>query len=128
MLLYGIALTANELIYLILWLDLCSLIKVIVYKVSKKANIKNRYNPVPHLTQDTTWQSDKNTRKLHIQASQEVSLFLAGDHRAAVNRQESMTNTKHNKNYPQNKHRLRKVSKIFFFTGGLKLYSYTHSL
>ena len=62
---------------------------------SKKVKIRNRYNQVPHPTQSTTWESDENTRKHHIQESQEVSLFPAGDHRAAVNRQESMTNTKH---------------------------------
>ena len=28
-------------------------------KVRKKARIKNQYNQVPHLTQDTTWESDK---------------------------------------------------------------------
>ena len=33
--------------------------------VMKKANIRNRYNQVPHLTQDTTLESDKNTRKQH---------------------------------------------------------------
>ena len=26
-----------------------------VYKVSKGAKIRNRYNQVPHLTQDTNW-------------------------------------------------------------------------
>ena len=31
------------------------------YKVRKVAKIRNRYNQVPHLTQDTTWESDKNT-------------------------------------------------------------------
>ena len=65
------------------------------HKVSMKANIWNRYNQVPHLTQDTTWESYKNTRKHHIQESQEVSPFQVGDHKAAMNRQESMTNTKH---------------------------------
>ena len=64
-------------------------------KVSKKAQIRNRYNQVPHLAQDTTWESDKNRRKHHIQENQEVSPFPAGDHKAAMNRQESMTNTKH---------------------------------
>ena len=38
------------------------------------------------LTQDTTWESDKNTIKHHIQESQEVSPFSAGDHKAAMNR------------------------------------------
>ena len=45
--------------------------------------------------QYTTWESDKNTRKHHIQESQEVSHFPAGDHKAAMNRQGSMTDTKH---------------------------------
>ena len=54
----------------------------------------NRYNQAPHLTQDTTWKSDK-TIKYHIQASQEVSPSQAGDHKATMNRQENMTNTKH---------------------------------
>ena len=62
--------------------------------VSKKAKIKNPYNQVPHLTQDITWESDKKTREFHIQASQEVSPFPAGDHKAAMKRQESMINTK----------------------------------
>ena len=64
-------------------------------KVRKKAKIRNEYNQVPHLTQDTTWESDKNTRKHLIQESQEVSPFPAGDHKAATNRQDSMTDTKH---------------------------------
>ena len=29
----------------------------------KKAKIKNRYNQVPHLTQDTVWESDKKHKK-----------------------------------------------------------------
>ena len=38
-------------------------------------------------TQDTTWESDKNTRKHHTQENQEVSPFQAGDHKAARNKQ-----------------------------------------
>ena len=56
--------------------------------------IRNRHNQVPHLAQDTTWESDKQTRKHHTQESQEVSPFPAGDHKATMNRQESMTNKK----------------------------------
>ena len=37
---------------------------------SKEAKIRNRYNQIPHLTQDTTWESDKNTIKHNIQESQ----------------------------------------------------------
>ena len=60
-------------------------------EVSKKAEIGDRYNQVPHLTQDHTWKNDKNTQKHHVQESQEVSLFPAGDHKAAMNRQELTT-------------------------------------
>ena len=43
-----------------------------------------------------TWEWDKNTRSLHIQANQEVSLFPSSDYKAPMKRQESMTNTKRN--------------------------------
>ena len=36
---------------------------IFLVKVSKKAKIRNQYNQVPHLTQDTSWESDKNARK-----------------------------------------------------------------
>ena len=65
------------------------------FKVSKEANIRNRYKQVPHLTKDTTWESDENKIKHNIQELQDASPFPAGDHKAAMNRQESMTNTKH---------------------------------
>ena len=64
-------------------------------KVRKKAKIRNRYNQAPHLTQDTTWESNKNTIKHHIQERQEVSPCPGGDHKAAMNRQENMENWKH---------------------------------
>ena len=53
------------------------------YKVGKKAKIWNRYDQVPHMTQDTVLESDKNTKKHQIQESQEVSPFPAGDYKAA---------------------------------------------
>ena len=40
-------------------------------------------------------EGDKNTRKHRIQEIQEVNPFPAGDRKAAMNRQESMTDTKH---------------------------------
>ena len=67
---------------------------ILIQKVRKNAKIRNRYNQVPHLAQDITWESDKNTRKYHIQESQEVSHFPTGDHKAAMNRQDSKTDTK----------------------------------
>ena len=63
------------------------------YKVRKSAKIGERYNQVPHLTQDTTWESNKNTINITIK-SQEASPFPAGDHKAAVSRRESMRNTR----------------------------------
>ena len=33
------------------------------FKVRKATKIRNQYNQVSHLTQDTTWESDKNTIK-----------------------------------------------------------------
>ena len=60
----------------------------------------NRYNQVPHLTQATM--GKRQERKHHIQEGQEVSPFPAGDHKAARNRQNSMTNTNpNNKKDPQ---------------------------
>ena len=67
----------------------------ITIKVRKKAKIRDRYNQVPHLTKDTTWESDKDTRKYHTQESQEVSTFPGGDHKAATNIKDSMTDQKH---------------------------------
>ena len=56
--------------------------------------IRNRYNQVPHLTQDTTSESVKITIK-HHKREPRGHPFPAGDHKAAMNRQESMTNTRH---------------------------------
>ena len=50
---------------------------------------------VPHLAKDTTWKSNKNTRKHHIYKSHEAGPDTAGDLKAAMNRQDSMTDTKH---------------------------------
>ena len=81
-------------------------------KVRKEADIRNPYNQIPLLTQDTISESDENTRKHHIQESQEVSPFKAGDHnfKAARNRQDSMTRNTSNKKDPYKKRRLGTVS------------------
>ena len=52
--------------------------------------IRNHHNQIPHLTKDIIRESGKNTRKHHIQESQEVSPFQAGDQKGARNRQDSM--------------------------------------
>ena len=66
------------------------------HKARKKEKIRNRYNQVPHLTQDTVWESDRKTRKHHIQDSQEVSPFPTGDHKATRNRHDSTVKTNTN--------------------------------
>ena len=86
-------------------------------KVSKVAKIRNRYNQVPHLTQDTNLESDKLTEDT-TNESQEVSPFPAGDHEAHINRRaQNIANTRQNKNIkdPQKKYRLGTVSKIFYW-------------
>ena len=80
--------------------------------------IRDRYYQAPHLTQNTIWESNKITRKRHIQESEEVSPFPTGDHKAARNRHGSLTKANtNNKKDPQKKHRLGTVSKKM--TGGL---------
>ena len=54
-------------------------------KVSKGVNIRNRYNQVPHLTQDTNGKVT-NSQLDTTNESQEVSPFPAGDHKAHINR------------------------------------------
>ena len=54
-------------------------------KVSKGAKIKNRYNQVPHLTQDTN-EKVTNSQLYTTNESQEVSPFPAGDQTAQINR------------------------------------------
>ena len=54
-------------------------------KVSKGAKLRNRYNQVPHLTQDTNGKVT-NSKLDTTKVSQEVSRFPAGDHKAHINR------------------------------------------
>ena len=86
-------------------------------KVRKTAKIRERYNQVPHLTQDTSWESNKNTINI-TNKSQEVSPFPAGDHKAAMKRRESMRNKRHkNTKYRQKKYRFGTVIKIILQEG-----------
>ena len=96
------------------WFLYTALLRIEIYlpmKLRKKAKIRKRYYQVPHLTQDTAWESYKNTINI-TNKSQEVSPFPAGDHKAVMNRRKSMRNTRHkNTNDPQKKYRLGTVSK-----------------
>ena len=55
------------------------------FKVSKGAKIRNRYNQVPHLAQDTSGKVT-NSQLETTDESQEISPFPAGDHKAHINR------------------------------------------
>ena len=54
-------------------------------KVSKGAKIRNRYNKIPHLTQDTNGKVT-NLQLDNTNENQEVSPFPAGDYKAHINR------------------------------------------
>ena len=94
-------------------------------KVSKGAKLRNRYNQVLHLTQNT----NGKVTNLHLDTtneSQEVSPFPAGDHKAHINRR-TQRHSKHkaeNIKDPQKKHRIGTVSKIFYWRAytGLKMH------
>ena len=55
------------------------------FKLGKRAQIRNRYNQAPHVTQESN--RKVTTSQLDItNESQEVSPFPAGDHKASTNR------------------------------------------
>ena len=81
------------------------------------AKIRNRYNQVPHLTQDTNGKVT-NSQLDTTNESQEVSPFPAGDHKAHINRRvqrHSRHKIEKNIKDPQKKYRLGTVSKIFYW-------------
>ena len=68
--------------------------------VRKRAKIRNRYNQVPHLTQDTNGKVTYSQLDI-TNESQEVSSFPAGDHKASINRH--TRKHRNNMNGPQKK-------------------------
>ena len=62
------------------------------YKSKKEAKDQKS---IQSSSKTETLKRDKNTRKHHTQKDQEASPIPAGEHKAAKNRQESMTDTKH---------------------------------
>ena len=69
-------------------------------RVSKGAKIRNRYNQVPHMTQDTNGKVT-NSQLDTTNESQEVSPFPAGDHKAHINRRAQ----RHSKHMAEQKHK-----------------------
>ena len=69
-------------------------------KVSNGAKIRNLYNQVPHLTQDTNGKVTNSQLDI-TNESQEVSPFPAGDHKAHINRRTQ----RHSKHKTEQKHK-----------------------
>ena len=69
-------------------------------KVSKGAKNRNRYNQVPHLTQDTNGKVT-NSQLDTTNGSQEVSPFQAGDHNSHIKRRTQ----RHSKHEAEKKHK-----------------------
>ena len=74
--------------------------------------IRGRYYQVPHLTQDSTWESDKHTIR-HHKREPRGHHFPAGDQRASVSRRaQKHKNTRQNNTIdPQKKNRFGTASK-----------------
>ena len=84
-------------------------------KVSKGAKIRNRYNQVLHLTQDTNGKLT-NSQLDTTNESQEVSHFPAGDHMAHINRRAQ----RHSKHKTE-KHKSTALERsVKYFSAGLK--------
>ena len=76
----------------------------ILLKVRKRANIRNRCNQVPHLTQDITWESDKHTIGDLKRETKYQPCFPAGDHKTSINRR-ARNHNKHKTEIPQMIHK-----------------------
>ena len=74
--------------------------KPTVFKVSKGAKIRNRYNQVPHLTQDTNGKVTNSQQTPQTRAKRSA-LFPAGDHKAHINRRAQ----RHSKHKTEQKHK-----------------------
>ena len=70
-------------------------------KLSKVAKIRDQYNQVPHLTQDTNGKVT-NSQLDTTYESQEVNAFPAGDHKAHINR----GTQRHSKHKTEQKHKI----------------------
>ena len=84
--------------------------KINIFKVSKGAKIRNRYNQVPHLTQDTNGKVT-NSQLDTTNESQEVSLSQQVTKRHT--QRHSKHKTEKNMKDPQKKNRLGTVKKYF---------------
>ena len=79
----------------------------------------NRYNQVPHLTQDTNGKVT-NSKLDTTNESQEVSPFPAGDHKAHINRRVQRHSKHKTEKNTQKIHKRNTLERsVQYFTGGL---------
>ena len=85
-------------------------------KVRKEAKVRKRYNKVPHLIKDTTWESNK-LQSISPTSAKRSALSKQVDHKAAMNRRISMRNTRHKKTQMIDKRStaLEQSVKIFYW-------------
>ena len=89
-------------------------------KVSKGAKIRNRYNQVQHLTQDTNGKVTDSQLDT-TNDSQEVSPFPAGDHKSHINRRvQRQSKHKTEKTLEIHKRSTALERSVKYFTIGLK--------
>ena len=105
-----------------LLIKFCTCFQNILLKLRKVAKIRNWYNQVPHLTQDTTWESDKNTIKHHKRETRGHSFpsrWPQGSN------EQTRKHEKHKTEITQMIHKRSTALKrsVKYFTGGLKLVS-----
>ena len=92
-----------------------------VVNVSKGTKIRNRYNQVPHLTQDTNGKVTNSQLDTTNESQKEVSACPAGDHKVHINRRAQ----KHSKHKTEKTYKIHKRStalerSVKYFTGGPK--------
>ena len=76
-----------------------------MYKVSKRAKIRNPYNQVSHLTHDYNGKVT-NSQLDTTNESQDASPFQAGDHKAHINRRAQ----RHSKHKTEKNNRTNHIS------------------
>ena len=88
-----------------------------LFKVSKGAKIRNRYNQVPHLTQDTNGKVTDSQQTPQTRAKRSALSQQATTKHPQTDAHKDTANTRQNKNIndPQKKYRLGTVSKIFYW-------------
>ena len=87
-------------------------------KVRKKTKIRNRYNQVPHLTQDIICESDTTQENITHKRAKRLALFQQVTTRVQwTDMTVWQTPNINDKKDPPKKYRLGKVSKIFLLEG-----------